>query len=554
MSSFNDTVELERSFLKAMLESQVLARTYLHQAKEDFFTSEPRRFIFALAEVTLRESNSLLARAVFDYELASRIPDKKEASSYAGEWSLIDAITKYDPPESVIVKLTEADMGRRALGVSEVVIGMLQKGQIKEAVAHLKRSSLSITSTREDRPVVSLTEIQERLKMIREKQKNPEKFRGLRTGFHTFDSITGGVFPGELTLIAGITGLGKSTLCRSIAKGLATLNGPKNVLHVINEEYLEQVQHKYDALLTGIPYMDFKLGSISDPDLDRWQKFMQEEMTKAGRGQVFIKEVPAFHDVTVVEQAYRVLENRGIPIHAIIIDHLPHVKPIGQAWGENDERAKAAADCKELARWLRVPVITPTQAATEVEKKQSSGKRAGKLDVYGSKGQIHVANTFLIITFRGTDETQITIPEYLRDVFMLADVKKQRDGPPFMFHLRHYVQIGLIEEIKDPTKKADPESKAKIDAIEKELGVKTEPAKPVEVPVTPTVAAGSRSESVSFAEGIESDGEDADADSEKISEGESAAIDGIISGEKEPAKPQSAPQSLLAKIRSKKIV
>jgi hypothetical protein len=123
------------------------------------------------------------------------------------------------------------------------------------------------------------------------------------------------------------------------------------------------------------------------------------------------------------------------------------VKPIEQAWGENDEIKKAASDCKELARSLHLPVIVPTQAATIVSDKQDKGKRAGKLDVYGSKGQVHVSNLFMILTEQGKDESDPTLEDWEKDVFLLADVKKNRDGPPFSFRLKHYVKTGVLEEI-----------------------------------------------------------------------------------------------------------
>jgi hypothetical protein len=187
----------------------------------------------------------------------------------------------------------------------------------------------------------------------------------------------------------------------------------------------------------------FKQGSIDDADLEKWERIMGAWH----HGLVFIKEVPAFTDVTLVEQAVRELEAKGIKIHAITIDHLPHVKPIQQAWGENDERFKAASDCKELARWLRLPVVVPTQAATIVEEKQSKGKPGGKLDVYGSKGQVHVANTFVLVTETGKDDTQTALEDWERDVFWRCDCKKNRDGATFWFRAKHFVKIGKIVEV-----------------------------------------------------------------------------------------------------------
>lgn len=91
------------------------------------------------------------------------------------------------------------------------------------------------------------------------------------------------------------------------------------------------------------------------------------------------------------------------------------------------------------------------------------------MDVYGSKGQIHVANTFLIITHKGTDDTQTDRPDYMRDTYLLFDIKKNRDGPPFWFLVKHRVSVGVMEEIDEASiGKSAPEVKKMVDAVVKE--------------------------------------------------------------------------------------
>jgi replicative DNA helicase len=545
MSSFSDTVDLERAFLRATTSSIVMARMYLHQASEELFTSDERRFVFAIALTVLNQSNSLLTRKVYEYEVASRLDDSI-AVRWIAEWNLIEGVESFDGPEVIIGKLLKAVTGRKALTVSQDVVAMLSKGEIDEAISHMKREAMMIGNVKDDRPLTQLSNIAPRLALIRDKQAHPENYRGIRIGLKTFDDITGGLFPGELTLIAGLTGLGKSTLCRSIAQGIVTLNGAKNVLHIANEEYLEQVEYKYDSVFTGIPYMDFKLARITEEALDRWQRFMQQDMAAAGHGQIFVKEVAAFTDVSLVEQQFRILENRGIKTHAIIIDHLPHIKPIQQAWGENDERAKAATDCKELARWLRVPVIIPTQAATDVEKKTSQNKRAGKLDVYGSKGQIHVANTFLIITYKGTDDSQTDRKDYERDVFLLADIKKNRDGPPFYFLMRHCVRDGKMIEVDSLNEKVSGDE---TDAAS--VAIREGESKPD--------GSGIRDEAMQTLEAIDSNGGDETEEAVTLGSEESKEIEQAIHELGPPIVPMTAKsaarggQSLLERIRAKKI-
>jgi len=461
MASFDKTVELERALLHKMLKEGISCRLHMHRLKEWYFTSTERKFIFELAFKVFHETKSILTRKIFEYEVTSKVEDK-ERTYYVGEWNTIEAEDSPETIEVLIQKLEEAHVGRELSHLGDEVDTLLEKGNIVEALSLLKSSSISIGLSAEDKPLVELTEIESRKETILDKKAHPEKYRGLQTGFRLIDKSIGGLFPGELTLLAGITGTGKSTLVRQIQKNVVILNPGVNVLHIANEEYLEQVEHKFDAVFTEIPYMDFKTASITDEDMKQWQEFMQKwQSGEMAYGKVFVKEVPAFTDVTLAEQAYRELESRGIKIGLITIDHLPHIKPIQQAWGENDERFKAAADCKELARWLRLPVLIPTQAATEVEKKQQRGNRAGKLDVYGSKGQVHVANNFLIITEKGKVDDQPTLEEWERDVLWLIDAKKTRDGPPFWFHARHSVKYGKVEEIKGSGNLGAPKDEVK---------------------------------------------------------------------------------------------
>lgn len=486
MPSFDYTVELERALLKLMTSSQILCRTHLHTLKNELFSSAQRQFILASAQAIFSASRDVLSRMVFEYEVGARI-EVSESVHYIGEWNMIEALEVSESPEVLIAKLNEASKGRKVLQLGSDLAILLEQGQIEEAVSHLKRTSIQLGNSAEARQLVCLTDFEARKQMILDKRAHPEKYLGIKTGLHTFDLRTGGLFKGELTLIAGITGIGKSTLVKEIERGIVTLNHHKNVLHIANEEYQEQVEHKFDAGLTGIPYLDFKLAKISDEDLARWEKMMKNWKY----GHIYLKEVPAFTDVTLVEQAYYELQNKGINIDVIIIDHLPHIKSIQKAWDPNDELKKAASDCKEIAKSLHVSCVVPTQAATVVADKQAKSKRAGQLDVYGSKGQIHVANTFMIITEQGKDETQVDREDWEKDVYWLCDMKKNRDGGKFWFRAKHHVRIGKIEEVSEtdgtPIQKDDT-AKASMDAAMKEAEEFTKKEDEALVEVEPPVS------------------------------------------------------------------
>jgi replicative DNA helicase len=482
--AFN-TMELERALLKTLLSGVMSCRLWMPQAKAEWFTSPARRFVFDVIFRTFRDSKSVTTESLYAYEVDARVPDE-DRKTHLTEWRLIDGFVVTESMEAVVDKLREAAVGRTMSACIEDVIEKLESGDFQDAVSLFKSTSVKLTAgAGRDRPLVDITDWERRLEVVRDKQRNPGQYLGMKTGFKTFDKRTGGLFRKELTVIAGVTGLGKSTIVKQLARSLI-VNG-WNVLLVCNEESQEQVEAKLDAGFTELPYLDFKLAKLSEDDIEKWKEMMETKLRKSGVGKLFVKEVPAFTDVSLVESAYRELEAKGIRVHVIIIDHLPHIVPIEKGWSENDERGKAAADCKQLSKDLDVALVVPTQAATEVEEKQSKGKRAGKLDVYGSKAQIHVANTFIIITDKGKVPDK-NLEDWQQDVNWLCDVKKNRDGPPFCFKARHYVQYGKVEEVFDDKDGSGEHAAGEDEAAEaaklaEEAGVES-----VVVPVVPEVA------------------------------------------------------------------
>jgi replicative DNA helicase len=476
MAGFNDTMELERALLNLLLKSKIVLRQHIVKLKPAYFTTKERQFIRDCIQRTFGSSKGLLTKDLFDYDVRSRI-DEGERHYYEGEWILIDGLTVASDAEVLLDRLHKADIGRQLLTAAEKMVESVEKGQIDDAVRHLRNSTVKIAECRDAQPIVELTDYRPRLDIIMDKRLHPEKYLGIKTGFKTFDERTGGLFPCEMTLISGVTGQGKSTLMKQIGTGVALYNHNRNVLHICNEEHLLQVQTKFDAQVTRIPYSDFKRATITDDDLEKWKKVMEIDLKRPNIGRIFIKEVPAFTDVLLMEEAIHELENQGIHIHVVIIDHLPHVRPKEQAWGEYDEQGKAAADCKELGRAYHLSVVVATQAATIVEEKQTKGRRAGKLDVYGSKEQVHVANTSAVITLLGSDKTQTDREEWEQDVYWLCDIKKNRDGATFNFKLKHHVRYGYVEEIFD---KATPVAAkdAIDDTLKEEEEEKAKKAKP----------------------------------------------------------------------------
>jgi replicative DNA helicase len=79
----------------------------------------------------------------------------------------------------------------------------------------------------------------ERFEKYKEIEANPELAKGILTGFAEFDRITAGLHPGEVMIVAGATGTGKSVVMHNIGVN-AYLNGNNPLLaaeHAVKKGY-----------------------------------------------------------------------------------------------------------------------------------------------------------------------------------------------------------------------------------------------------------------------------------------------------------------------------
>lgn len=443
-----DTFNLERSILKSLLTDSSLARIHLNSVEDSWMTSPHRKFILKCLTKYLKENQCLLTENVFTSEVLNKIPDK-EQQHYINEWALISATTVSDEFPALTSLAIKEDLKRRSVDLIEEAVHLISSGNIEEAALLLRKKSVDLSKVREEEPELDITDFSDRLKKIQNKIDHPELYAGLKTGFPTFDAKSGGLFPGELTLFAALTGVGKSTFMKAIAVNVLLHAGRKvNILHITNEENKTQVAHKYDAVISGLPYSDFKWGNIARPerynDLNNWKKTL--ERIKIRHGSIIIKEIPAFSTATEIERTLFELKSKGIKIDLILIDYLNNMMPVQKGWGEHDERAKVAADAKDLSIAFNVPVISALQGASVLDGKQEKGGHAGRLDVHGAKAQLHPANVFGVIMQR-FDVDQEDKNSLKKNKAWQIEIKKGRDIPTFTFWAVQKVETGRVIEM-----------------------------------------------------------------------------------------------------------
>jgi len=144
------------------------------------------------------------------------IPDKLAIDAFNKFKNLYFAVDQTPESEEALDKIVERFPGHKSFRLkypAKDVNDLL----LKDKAVELWQSALS-KATRIDKPL--LTSLQD---------SNEDTFKYLQghkatcfsTGFSALDNITGGIRPGELTILSGSTGVGKTTLSTALAYNLA---------------------------------------------------------------------------------------------------------------------------------------------------------------------------------------------------------------------------------------------------------------------------------------------------------------------------------------------
>lgn len=449
MTSRISTVNLERQLLHGLLQNKFNLQRLMGKHKIDFFTSDNRRFIYTLIELYFNDKRVVLSKENFIFELEKRydpVKDKNIIEDYQNEFEIIKTTDITDTLDLCIDKLNEVQLANNVDNLVKEAYKVLESGDIQGAANLLRQKSIDLKDSQKEGRILNLhKDSDDWFDEVKRRHDHPEIFTGIPTGFEKFDQMTGGLFPAELTIIFGLSGKGKSTFMKALATNIRKQG--KVVLHCGNEENEFQMRTKYMSADAGARYSAFKRGSYTQDEYDKLKIYSDNAR---GVGAIYIYEFPQQTDTTWIERAYRQLEMQGVKVDVIVIDYLDLMKPVQQAYSENDEQGKITSDLKQLAINCNCPVVTATQAGTQAEKQEKKARPfLSSADVFGTKRKVHSANTLIGIVNQtatvGVGEEGVDRNKHR----MVLCVPKNRDGAVFTFRQIMDVTCGKFYEDTD---------------------------------------------------------------------------------------------------------
>jgi replicative DNA helicase len=195
---------------------------------------------------------------------------------------------------------------------------------------------------------------------------NPNKPRGLPTGFIDFDSKTGGLRGGDLLIIAGRPSMGKSTLAINMAEHAALKEGIRASVAIFSLEMpAEQILTRMLSSVGSVNLGSIRSGKLSEDDWPR----ITGATKQLQDAKIFIDDTPALNPTELRARSRRIKREHGLDL--IVVDYLQLMTVPGTKENRATEISEISRGLKALAKEINCPVIALSQLNRGVEQRES---------------------------------------------------------------------------------------------------------------------------------------------------------------------------------------
>lgn len=333
----------------------------MEQIESDDFYRESHRYIFESiiqSRDVIIDGDSIVIIA----EDLSRNDLLEKAGGQEYLMSLVDMVSSSSSIQHYIEILLEKSRQRKYLELANVINGNIGISSSQE-VNDLILDYLNKIKSRDEgqTPILSmknsLHQTFRELEMLSEIQNG---MTGIPSGFIDVDHRTKGWQNGDLIIIAGRPGMGKSVFVKDCAEASEV-----PVLYFPIEMSVSQTQKRQIAGYADVSFEKILSGMLTDQD---WQRIVtavsqlsERPIFYVNKGHLSIEEI-----VAISKQAFR---KHGIKM--VIIDYLQLLRTKSKAENREQEISKISMQLKGLARDLNIPVIAVSQLNRSCENRSN---------------------------------------------------------------------------------------------------------------------------------------------------------------------------------------
>jgi len=239
--------------------------------------------------------------------------------------------------------------------------------------------------------------------------------RGVPTGFNDLDFRLAGMQDANLLILAARPGTGKTAMILNIAQFAAVKSKiPVGIFSL--EMSKEELVDRMLVAQADIDAWKLKTGKLTDDDFAR----LSEAMGELAEAPLFIDDTPGISIIEMRTKARRLQVEQGVRL--IIVDYL-QLADSGRKYDNRvQEVSVISQNLKNLARELRVPVLTCSQLSRAVE---ARGSKVPELSDLRESGSIEQDADVVMFLYR-EEQDQTHWGEQIATKLRIA---KHRNGP-----------------------------------------------------------------------------------------------------------------------------
>lgn len=255
---------------------------------------------------------------------------------------------------------------RRLISASQNIINLAQSEDedVEDILDSAEKEIMDVSENRNRSGFKSISQVlDETMNNIQRLSQQQEEITGLPTGYRDFDTMTAGLQPDNLIILAARPAVGKTAFALNIAQNVAKETN-SNVAIFSLEMSAESLVNRMICAEGSINANHLRNGRLED---NEWDALTVAVGTLASTN-IFIDDTPGIKMAEIRAKCRRLAkEQDGIGL--IVVDYLQLIEGSTKE-SRQQEVSEISRQLKKLAKELSVPIIALSQLSRGVEQRQ----------------------------------------------------------------------------------------------------------------------------------------------------------------------------------------
>lgn len=300
---------------------------------------EPADPVTVSGELRRRGELQRVGGAPYLHSLVAAVPTAANASYYA----------KIVRERSIMRRLVSAGTRIVQLGYAE------DGGDVDQVVDEAQAEVFAIAERRNTVDYASLEEISEGiLDELEEIANRKGQLSGVPTGFEDLDSLTQGLHPGQMIIVAARPAMGKSTLALDFCRSASIHHNITSAIFSL-EMSRSEIAMRLLSAETGVWMSKMRSGAMTPEDWTR----VSRKLGEISKAPLFVDDSPNMAMMEIRAKARRLKQQHNLGL--IVIDYLQLMSSGKRVESRQQEVSEFSRSLKLLAKELEIPVIAVAQ-------------------------------------------------------------------------------------------------------------------------------------------------------------------------------------------------